>query len=47
MTLTRAPAFLPVQLSELLLRAVGPQRGLGQPSLQLEQPQAQATVGGA
>lgn len=39
--------FLPVQLPELLLRAVGPQRGLGQPPLQLEQPQAQAAVGRA
>ncbi|ELW64455.1 Voltage-dependent T-type calcium channel subunit alpha-1I [Tupaia chinensis] len=31
-------------LPELLLRAVGPQRGLGQPPLQLLQPQAQAAM---
>lgn len=42
--LTRAPGSLPVQLQELLLRAMGPQRGLGRPPLQLEQPQAQAAV---
>lgn len=43
--LTGALGFLPVQLPELLLWALGPQRDLDQLPLQLEQPQAQDAFG--